>query len=208
MFRFPAVFAILALGFSPLGPSLLSAQAAPDAKTPVVVPSDQGDFSPYKSGDQAISLSAGVALPLAVLPDQGSGSLGVGAGFGFSYRYFLDRQWAVGGSISGAFNGTPASRSYFTAPLVAELSWWHAFTPFELYLDAGLGLFLSRLDGKGMIGPFATLGGAVMWKTASGWSLGLQAGAKVLPELHSGDYSDLTRTALFLDTGLIALYHL
>ncbi len=164
--------------------------------------------SPYKFGDQAISLSAGAMIPLGIYGGSGMGSTYLGADFAFSYRYFLDRQWAVGGAIAGAFNSTTAGRSLFTAPLDAEISWWKAVVPFEFFVESGLGAYTMRLDSYGIIDPFAKLGAGALWQTGSGWSVGIRAEGWFIPEIHYGDYSSLTRYGLSLDAGLIAVYHI
>ena len=204
MIRFFAVLALLVLAFAPL-----TAQDA--AQNPPPPAGDQSALSasPYKNGDQAISLSASAVFPLAVLPSPtGTSGLNiVGAGFGFSYRYFLDHQWAVGGSIGGAFNSTIALRSLFTAPLAAEVSYWMALVPFEFVFEGGLGGYLMRLENNGMVGPFAKIGASALWRTGSGWSVGLKTEGWVVPELHIA-YPDFNRTGLLLETGLVAVYHL
>ncbi|MEI6875996.1 MAG: hypothetical protein WCL50_12805 [Spirochaetota bacterium] len=207
MSRSFAVIALFAIAFLPL-----SAQNVPVTPGAPVESGEQGTLSssPYKSGDHSISLSAGGMIPLAIIPFAGAATsqLHIGAGFGFSYRYFLDRQWAVGGSVSGAFNGTLAGRSLFIAPLSADISYWKAFVPFEFFLEGGVGGFLSRLDTNGMIGPFAKVGGAALWRTGSGWSVGIKSDVWLVPEIHVAPYADLTRTGLLLDAGLFAVYHL
>lgn len=227
MIRLYACLAALALALAPLGaqeagsagtaaPPSPSAPAQPGAAQGGA-PGQEGvgaktetSTSPYKAGDQAISLGAGAMIPLGIYGGTGtaSGTTFVGADFGFSYRYFLDQQWALGGAIAGAFNSTTAGRSLFTAPLDAEISWWKAVVPFEFFLETGLGAYLMRLDNHGIVDPFAKLGGGALWQTGSGWSVGLRAEAWVIPEIHYGSYADLSRTALSLDLGLIAVYHI
>jgi len=199
MSRFLSTLAFLLL----VGLSIAAQDAPVD-----VAPKPETSTAPYHRGDQAISLGASASIPLAILGGTQSGKLGLGAGFDFSYHYFLDHSWAVGGSVAGDFNGTPAGYSYFAAPLAATISYWKAFAPLEAFAELGLGAYLSRLDGKGMLGPFASASAALMVQTGSGWSIGLKLSGRVLPEIHAAPYADLTRTAIFLDTGLIALYHL
>ena len=231
MIRLYACLAILAFGLGSL-----AAQDAPPAQaespttsqataSPPAGSGDQGSAvsggpafdkgqnpstSPYKFGDQAISLSAGAMIPLGIYGETGTatGTTYLGADFAFSYRFFLDRQWAVGGAIAGAFNSTTAGRSLFTAPLDAEISWWKAVVPFEFFVESGLGAYMMRLDSYGIIDPFAKLGAGAMWQSGSGWSVGVRVEGWFIPEIHYGDYSSLTRYGLSLDTVLIAIYHI
>lgn len=230
MIRLFASLAILAIGLLPVvaqdaanapggaaspppaasGPTPGSGGSADQPATTAPTIKDQTSNAPYKAGDQAISLSAGAMIPLGIYggTTTATGSTQIGAGFGFSYRYFLDHQWAVGGAIAGAFNSTTAARSLFTAPLDAEISWWKAVVPFEFFVEGGLGAYLMRLDTSGIVDPFAKIGGGALWQTGTGWSVGIKIEGWVVPEIHYFEYSNLTRTGLSLDAGLIALYHI
>jgi hypothetical protein len=205
MIRFFTALALLALPFMPV-----AAQAAPGSPGGAGIQDAAATLSsaPYKAGDMTIALLAGLHLPLAFIGSPLSTQLDPGAGFGFSYRYFLDGQWAIGGDISGAFNGTIGGNSLFTAPLSFEFSWWKAVVPFEFTLEAGLGGYITRLKSLSYVGPFAKLGGAALWRTGTGWSVGLRVEGWAVPEIHIGTYADETRTAIFLHTGLIAVYHI
>ena len=234
MIRLLACLAILAFGLIPLAAQ--DAPAAPAAGSPAgsqtpdgtqPASGDQGktaepgsgvssgeikaaSTSPYKFGDQAISLSAGAMIPLGIYGGTApaTGKTFLGADFSFSYRFFLDRQWAIGGAIAGAFNSTTAGRSLFTLPLDAELSWWKAVVPFEFFVESGAGAYMMRLDTHGIFDPFAKLGAGALWQTGSGWSVGLTTEGWYIPEIHYGDYSSLNRTGISLDVGLIAVYHI
>jgi hypothetical protein len=208
MYRLPAILAFALMGAAALAAQ--DAQMPPDAADAAASEiSDKGmTGSPYKQGDQAISLDADASVPIIIIGGTETAGLSVGAGFGFSYRYFLDSAWSIGGSVSGAFNGTRSGRSLFIAPLAAELSYWRALVPFEGFATFGLGSYISRLANYGMIGPYASLGLALLWQTGSGWSVGGKVTGQVIPEIHISSYSGLTRTGLSLQTGFIAVYHL
>ncbi len=237
MIRLYACLAVLAIGLMPLAaqeagstgtpsspPALTAgtndeggqggATAAPTQSESAAKPGQGAEAgsqstSPYKQGDQAVSLAAGALIPLGIYGGgSATGTTYTGADFSFSYRYFLNHQWAVGGSLSGGFNSTTAGRSLFTAPLSAEISWWKAVVPFEFFVEAGLGGYMMRLDTNGIIDPFAKLGVGALWQTGSGWSVGLRVEGWYIPEIHYDPYSSLTRTGISLETGLIAVYHI
>lgn len=167
--------------------------------------------SPYERGEQTIGLAASVQFPLALLPDSiddNENELLNGGAFSFCYQYFLGPGLAIGGTLSGAFNGTIASRSLFVAPLSFRTAYWWALSSFEFFTAAEAGGYIMRFDGRGMLGPFGKAGLGALWQTGTGWSVGIQANYWFVPEIHYGEYADLTRYGHFLETGLIAIYHL
>lgn len=169
-------------------------------------------MSPFLPGEQTIAIGAGTQIPLFITPGETTTNketnLSVGGAFSFSYQYFILRGLAIGGTIGGAFNGTIGGLSLFVAPLAFTTAYWWTLAPFEFDVGAAVGGYLSRHDSDGMLGPFAKVGGGAYWRSASAWSLGLQTYFWLVPELHSGSYTALNRTAGFLEVGVSALYHL
>jgi len=186
---------------APQGPAETPAPAEEEALSP----------NPFLPGEQTIALGAGVYLPIFILPDTREiveSKLDLGGVFSFSYQYFIARGLAISGTIGGGFNGTIGGRSLFVAPLSFRTAYWWAILPFEFNVGAELGGYLLRLGDYGMIGPFAKVGGGALWRSASSWSLGLQASFWLVPEIHTGSYSDLTRTGGFTEISALAVYHL
>lgn len=191
-----------------------AAPAAPESppQSPAdgeVVAEDALSANPFLRGDQTISLSIGLHIPLFILPDTSDErKLDLGGSFSFGYQYFVARGLALGGTIAGAFNSTIGDRSLFVAPLSFRTAYWWSFMPFEFDVAAEVGGYISRLSGNGMLGPFAKVGGGAYWRGASSWSVGLQSYLWIVPEIHVGDYADLTQTAGFVEVAVTAVYHL
>ncbi len=183
------------------------AQDAADAPASVEVQVE----NPFNKGTQTIGISAGVHIPLFVFGGNATSTednLSTGGLFGFQYQNFIAPGLAIGGSISGAFNGTIGGGSLFVAPLTFRTAYWWSLLPFELCVAAEAGGYLMRYDNHGMVGPFAKAGGGAYWRSSPSWSLGLQTYYWLVPEIHTGDYADLTRFGNFLEVGLSAVYHL
>ncbi len=167
--------------------------------------------SPFLPGEQTISLSAGVQIPLFIAPEEQAtdeAKLKLGGSFSFGYQYFLARGFAIGGTVAGAFNGTIGGNSLFIAPLSFKTAYWWSLLPFELSVGAEIGGYILRVNNHGMLGPFAKVGGGAYWRSATAWSIGLQSHLWIVPEIHVGDYADLTRTAGMVEVSAIAVYHL
>lgn len=181
-------------------------------EAPEIDPAQDFSVNPFLRGDQTIAIGAGLHIPLFIAPgDTATGdrtNLSLGGDFSFSYQYFVARGLAIGGSIAGAFNGTVGGLSLFTAPLAFTTAYWWSIAPFEFDVGGGLGGYMMRHDGDGMLGLFAKLGGGAYWRSASAWSVGLQTYFWLVPELHGGSYSEYNRTGGFLEVSVSALYHL
>lgn len=177
---------------------------------------DQTDSQDYfgglhKKGSQIISLTTGAGVPLFVLPADALATettpLNVGASFSLSYQYFIANRLTIGGSLTGAFNGTVGGRTLFIAPVALKLGYWWGKQPMEYTVGMDLGACVLRLSGNGVISPFAKLGGGAFTQVSEAWSIGGQAYWWLIPEIHTGTYSSLTRYANSLEISLGALYH-
>lgn len=165
----------------------------------------------HKKGNQVIALTTGVEIPLFILPEDPSPGdptpLGLGASFSLGYQYFVADRLTIGGSLTGAFNGTVGGRTLFVAPVALKLGYWLGKGSLEGTVGLDLGASVMRLSGNGVITPFAKLGGGAFFALSEAWSLGGQISWWLIPELHFGSYSDLTRYGNFLETSLGVLYH-
>ncbi len=202
----------------PSPPPAQPAVPGPETPAPPTPPSgpsspasgEFGDTNPFLAGEQTIGLSAGAQIPLFMAPGatDNNSKLLVGGVFGFSYQYFIARGIALGGSLAGAFNGTIGGRSLFVAPLSFRTAYWWAAMPFEFCAAAEAGGYLMRLDTHGMLGPFAKVGGEVLWRISQGWSVGVKGYLWIVPEIHTGSNSSLSRTSGLTEVAMSAVYHL
>lgn len=165
----------------------------------------------HRKGSQIISLTTGAGIPLFILPADALATettpLGVGASFSLGYQYFVANRLTIGGSLCGAFNTTVGGRTLFVAPVAFRLGYWWGKEPMEYTVGLDVGATVLRLSGEGTISPFAKLGGGVFTQVSEAWSLGGQVFWWLIPELHFGVHSDLTRYANFLEISVGAVYH-
>lgn len=165
----------------------------------------------HKKGSQLISLSTGAEIPLFILPqDPGAAEsypLGFGASFSLEYQYFIANRLTIGGSLTGAFNTTVAGRTLFIAPIAAHAGYFWGIAPMEYSLGLDAGLTIMRLSGNGVITPFTKLNFGIYRQIGESWSLGGSLSYWLIPEIHTGAYSNLTRYGNFLGLTLSALYH-
>lgn len=165
----------------------------------------------HKKGSQLISLSTGAEIPLFILPqDPGAAEsypLGFGASFSLQYQYFIANRLTLGGSLTGAFNTTVTGRTLFIAPIAAHAGYFWGIAPMEYNLGLDAGLSILRLSGNGVITPFAKLNFGIYRQISESWSLGGDLSYWLIPEIHTGTSSSLTRYGNFLGLTLSALYH-
>jgi len=200
--------AFFVFGLSSVSAQEGGAQTEPPAGEPAIT--EGGPVNPFLRGEQLLQLNAGLQIPLFLLPETGYGveNLKLGGVFSFSYQYFISRGFSIGGSISAAFNGTIGDQTVFVLPLGFTAAYWWAKMPFDFCVSGEIGAYLMRYNDHGIISPFAKLGGGALWRITSSWSLGLQSFFWFIPELHYGDYADLTQYSGFLETSIAAVYHL
>jgi hypothetical protein len=194
----------------PLAAYSQDAGAQPEAPTDGTDIAVETPVNPFLRGEQTLQINAGLQFPafLAPLVDQGVDNLKLGGGFSFSYQYFLSRGFAVGGSIAGAFNGTIGGLTVFVAPVGVTAGYWWSSMPFEFCAIGELGGYIMRYNQKGMLGPYAKIGGGALWRVTSSWSLGLQSFLWFVPEIHYGNYAGLSQYSGYVETSVAAVYHL
>lgn len=185
--------------------------AAKGPSSSIAAGTNLGGDSPFTVGSQLITLSVAGQIPLFTFGgDTGVTSVNtyLGGSFSFGYQYFVLPSLSIGGTLSGSYNLSVGSLSLFILPVTFKTAYWWSLYPFEFSLGAEAGAYMMRFDGNGMFGPIAKAGGGAYWRMSSGWSLGVEANYWFVPEIHTGDYADLTRFGNFLETGLIAVYHI
>ncbi len=181
-----------------------------DASQTEVVPA-AASADPFSRGDQTISLSASLNLPIAIVPDTvapGKPRMYTGGSISFSYSYFLTPRISLGASLSGAFNGTVGSRTLFVAPLGVRFAYWWLVETTRIGFVAESGAYLMRLGSQGMAGPYLKTGATGLWTISRDWSIGAQVLLGLIPEIHTGAHASETRYGVFLETGVSAIYHL
>ena len=165
----------------------------------------------YEKGDQLISLGAGTTIPLFTFGGDAAATdpkLYTGGSFSVGYQYFLTHGLAIGGTLSTSFNKTYGGRDFLMAPLSIRTAYWWSLKDFDLAASMEFGVYFSKVSTETTSGPFAKAGGGIYWRINNNWSLGLQTYYWFVPEIHTGDYVDLTRFGNILEAGVLAAFHL
>jgi hypothetical protein len=188
-----------------------AALSADDANTKARPIAGRATLADFEKGDQTIGLGIGLQLPLFIFDSDfqtTSANMNAGASFSVSYQYFVTKGLALGGSLSAAFNSTIANRSFFVAPLTFRTAYWWTTGPVELGLALEVGGDIKVLDSHTVFGPFAKAGAMAGWRISNAWSVGIQSFYWLIPEIHTGDQSSLTRYGNMLEVSATATYHL
>jgi hypothetical protein len=201
-----AIALLLVLG--PTSVYCAESDSSPATTTDITVASDSTHF---EKGNQTISLSAGVHVPLFISDTSFNVTephLYTGALFSFTYQDFIAPGLAIGGTLSGAFEQSIAASSFFIAPLSFRCAYWWNLGPFDADLAAEAGAYIMRYTSNNAYGPFFKLGGGASWRISNSWSIGLEPYYWLVPEIHTGSSASLTRFGNFLEVSLSASYHL
>ena len=176
------------------------------------------DDNPFVPGSQLVTIAAGAQIPLFILDNNFQivsnndtivlSHMYMGASFTFGYQYFVKQGLSIGGTLSGSYNQTMSGLSLFILPVTFKAAYWWSLLPFELSASVEAGGQMMRYNGTGMLGAFARAGGSGCYRINSTWSVGLEINYWFVPEIHTGDYSDLTRYGNFIETAVFAVYHI
>jgi hypothetical protein len=167
--------------------------------------------NPLERGTQGISFNLGGIIPRfflnpaagAILPTQ----MWPGAAFGISYEYFVDKSLSVGASFGGCFMTTVTGQTLFMVPVLATISYYFVFMPFEIAPVFEAGAAWMKVNELLAFQPLFKLGVESAYRVNKDWSLGLALKYWLVPELYSGDLSADSRLGNFLEISLLALYH-
>jgi hypothetical protein len=165
-------------------------------------------------GDQTFSINAGVILPLFIFGVDGYSAggfsrLSLGAAGSLRWGTFLNNEMTIGVDLGGMFAFTKVGRTLIMLPVTGMYTYAIRFYPFEVFLQAGLGVNFTKLEDDLYIGPILKPGAAFYWNYSGEWSFGLQTEYWFVPEIYFGDEPPAEHTAFgnFLGITLSVLYH-
>jgi hypothetical protein len=204
----PGLVAALLL-FLVSGPVMALAAEEDTGATPVSGPVTSSNS--FVRGDQTVSLGLGLQSGLMIYNpntrETESAQLNTGAAGSVEYQYFLSSGFAIGGTVAGSFNQSIGGNSFFLAPLTFRTAYWWKLSSFEIGAAAELGGYLMSYRSNTFWGPAAKLGAEAMWRINNAWGIGVRCDYWLIPEIHTSD-SSLNRFGNFLETGLVASYHI
>ena len=168
----------------------------------------------YGLGDQVFSIDAGAILPLFILSGDGSAvggfsKLTVGAAGSLRWGTFINNEMTLGVDLGGMFALTKLERVLIMLPVSGMYTYAIRFYPFEVLLQAGVGVNFTKLEDDLYIGPILKPGASFYWNYSGEWSFGLQAEYWFVPEIYFGTNVPAEHTSFgnFLGITLTVLYH-
>ena len=168
----------------------------------------------YGTGDQVFSINAGTILPLFILGSDGSAvggfsKLTVGAAGSLRWGSFINNEMTLGVDLGGMFAFTKLERVLIMLPVTGMYTYAIRFYPFEVLLQAGLGVIFIKLEDDFNIMPILKPGASFYWNYSGEWSFGLQGEYWFVPDIYVGTNVPAEHTSFgnFLGITLTVLYH-
>jgi hypothetical protein len=167
--------------------------------------------SQYALGDQTMSISAGLFVPLFLLPSgvillAGSPpQLSLGAVGSLSWAAYITPDIRLGIDVAGNFTLSPNSNVLLMLPFVAKGAYIFSFYPFEVPISLGIGMNIVKYTTLSTIDLLLRPGAAFYWIFNSSWSFGVNANYWFDMQFNSTPSN--SRYGNFLEFSLSALYH-
>jgi hypothetical protein len=163
----------------------------------------------YSLGQQTISISAGLFIPLFFQSFNGqlSGStnLSLGGTGTLQWGIHLDNHWLVGLEVAGIFSQSVQKNFLYQVPITVRGSYiFHVF-PFEFPVFLGAGMDIVKYREQAHINFILKPGFSSLWKYNLSWGFGLNAVYWWVPQPWSPDPS-WGRMGNFLEVTLTAQY--
>jgi hypothetical protein len=154
-------------------------------QTFAVVAQDEGDeektivaISEHQLGDQTLSLSAGLMIPL-FFQEFGGGhhptNLTLGGVGEIQWNAYVSPHVRLGGELGGAFSKGPNKRTLFMMPLTFKATYVFNVSRFEFPVFLGMGMNIVRYKDWSHLDFILKPGLAGYWRYDSNWSFGANA---------------------------------
>ena len=195
-----------------LSAGLAFAQAEEPEGEPVEVP-----FAIYSLGQQTLSISAGMFIPLflqefplfggAITPNaQDDGMLKTRVAGSLQWGVHLSNNWMagleVGGIVTKDINDTP----YYMLPITVKGSYIIHFFPFEFPIFIGTGMNIMKYSDILNLTWIVKPGFSSIWKYNINWGFGLNVVYWWVPQFWPDDHAK-GRMGNFLEITLTAQYN-
>jgi len=196
-----------ALLFFCLSTGTAFAQEAPSKEPP------EEPFTVYSLGQQTLSISAGLFIPLFFQKFPGKMEAGddpyeptnlkLGAAGSLRWSIHLSNNWITGIEIGGMLSRDINDTRFFMLPITAEAGYIIHFFPFEFPIFVGTGMNLVKLEDELNLTWIIKPGFSSIWKYNSNWGFGLNVVYWWVPQFWSderarmGNFLELTLTAQY-----------
>ncbi len=162
----------------------------------------------YSLGDQTLSISAGVFVPLFFLsfqPSVAGTNLTLGGLGSLQWQAYLSSAWRIGVELGGVFSFSPNLNALLMLPITAKITYIITVYPFEVPLFLGAGINIVKYSDQSIVDPLFKPGVGFYWIFSSSWSFGVNA--VYWWDMQFAQNASQSRVANFLELSLTALYH-
>jgi hypothetical protein len=180
----------------------------------------QQQASQYSLGDQTLTPSIGLFIPLFVLdPNTGASvpflvsnvsagepaQLSLGGIGSLSWAAYVTPQIRVGLDVATDFAWSPNGNALIMVPFIAKAAYIFSFYPFEVPLSFGVGMNIEKYVNQTMIDLLLRPGTGFYWIFNSSWAFGLNL--NYMFDMQFATVATNSRIGNFLEVSLGALYH-
>ncbi|MGA2479968.1 MAG: hypothetical protein ABSG63_14550 [Spirochaetia bacterium] len=164
--------------------------------------------SQYTLGDQTLSISAGIFLPLFLLPTGTAllagnpPQLTVGGEAFLNWSAYVAPRIRIGAELGGAFSFDPNQNLFLMLPIIAKASYVFTIYPFEIPVSFGIGMNILKYTDQYYVDLLLKPGASLFWIFNASWAFGLN-----LNYWFDMQMSSNFRIGNFLEISLSALYH-
>ncbi|MBQ0039901.1 MAG: hypothetical protein KBS64_05700 [Treponema sp.] len=169
------------------------------------------DYGMNLAGDQYIKIGLGIDIPLN-FPDpvavfKRDSQLRMGGIGMLGYHSFITQKVALGFDLGFAFNMTIGGHTFNTVPFIFTATYEPTIKRWAFPMSLGLGFAWESYNSKNyfpglLIKPEA----GVHFRVSENWSLGLETGVMLLPQLNALHGEGNNRIGYFWTTNVVARY--
>ena len=172
-------------------------------------PTEEQPFTVYTLGQQTLSLSAGLFIPLFFQSfdwDYSKTNLGLGGVGSLQWGIHLNNNWMVGIEVGGMFSKSIQENTLFQLPITAKGSYIIHFFPFEFPIFVGTGMDVVKYTDQVHLNWIIKPGFSSIWKYNANWGFGLNVVYWWVLQPWKYD-ADLGRMGNFLEITATAQYN-
>jgi hypothetical protein len=172
-------------------------------------PTEEQPFTVYTLGQQTLSLSAGLFIPLFFQSfdwDYSKTNLGLGGVGSLQWGIHLNNNWMVGIEVGGMFSKSIQENTLFQLPITAKGSYIIHFFPFEFPIFVGTGMDVVKYTDQVHLNWIIKPGFSSIWKYNANWGFGLNVVYWWVLQPLKYD-ADLGRMGNFLEITATAQYN-
>ncbi len=155
-------------------------------------------FRLNQAGDTFLGMQLSVQIPFIK-------NMKVGGAGGIMVSRFLTNYFALGGEVNFSYQTTIGSNTYYFIPLMIKGTFVIPVGKFEFPLSVAAGFVFQSYINRNYFGLIVKPEAGAFYRFSPGWSVGLIAGANILPQWYVN--SSNNRTGVILSTSACVRFH-